>query len=593
MSITEDPTLIDRAKASPCPGCSTCPRGSGEFCRDDVHDVQNKDQCAAACEQQGAIKYAFATVAGSGDTRCYCEGMTGAGPPPPPSSTNDDQLELKNTAPPPTSLVVHGAKASYGSDTCGGYKMVTKPEDGAKNAKPPPQYFSKIKVDSKSSAYCGCDASMMEQYNCKFPNNLNLAKGKLNDSSKTISQIFNTAVNNNLAVKGGPDNLYKEFDKQMNAIIDPDNTRTEAQKLERLKALVAFETCRFTNVSYPRGGSPINPNDPKTTQDEILQSWFKKFKTFFSWIVILMIIHITFRTFIPKGGNLEDSLLYAISLPPEFLEYDPKWKIIVTFVTIAVIFIVVGSLLWAHLGSEAQPPGTKALLNFYLPYSLPSFLKGGIMMSVYAMTFASIIRFGVGGSSKKGIGKTIMMMFSAIIFFVLWGVITGAVLHEKATDIWAWRTGTGDKPGNPIGIVMGVLLILTLLALIFGHWVPWLGDWMSFIVASGFGTFPLAVFFILLNFTITYWSASAEMGLLMLYRLAGAVWSFNPKSGIGKIILTILGVRPTDKWVLPFLPWVSLPVRAYYKATGEKTLPGYFEPRATSTGVSNTDIWFS
>lgn len=612
MSIKSDPTLIERAKKSPCPVCSKSPRGSGEFCRDDVHDVTNDSQCAAACEQQGAVKYAFAKVRGSKETRCYCEGMTGM-----KGSTNysssegstgpagsDSQSGL-SSPPPATNLLVHGSEAGVGHFSCGPYKMVTgqNGDYGISGAKAPEVYFDPMSVDSLKPSRCGCDASMMEKYNCSITSggqgNIDVKTGSLRDPSLTLSSIFNTAVNKN---KNGAAHLYRQFEMELEKTLTANyGVLTPAQKLEKLKGLVAFETCRFNNVSNPRAKGKINPNDADTTEKEILDSWFSKFSTVFKIIVVIMLIHITFRTLVPKGGDVRDSLLYAMTLPPEFMA-NSGYKSITILVTLVIVFITMGGLLWSHLGDKKQPSGTKALLNFYLPYSLESFMKGGLMMSIYAMLFSLIIGYSMNKAvANKSVFEALAGTIGVVVVYLAWGFITAAVLHEKPKDVFDPKAGlpTGDDPGNPIGIVMLTLTVISIIALISGAIAvaggsrkSGIGDFSAFIVASAMGTFPLAVFFILLNFTIAHWNPAAEMGLLMLYRMAGALWSFNPKGGIGKAVLSFLGVRPTDKWVMPFLPWLALPIKFYYKFSSNQK-PGYFLPRSTVTGVSNTDMWLS
>ena len=79
---------------------------------------------------------------------------------------------------------------------------------------------------------------------------------------------------------------------------------------------------------------------------------------------------------------------------------------------------------------------------------------------------------------------------------------------------------------------------------------------------------------------------------LVLYRVSGFLVARDPDSGFGRVILAITGKRATDEWVMPFLPWITYIIKAYYKVKGDQ-LPPYFDNIGLATGVTNKNMWLS
>jgi hypothetical protein len=115
---------------------------------------------------------------------------------------------------------------------------------------------------------------------------------------------------------------------------------------------------------------------------------------------------------------------------------------------------------------------------------------------------------------------------------------------------------------------------------------------IPYVLSTLFGVLPLATFAIILNFAIANYSPAIEILFLVLYRLSGFLVANNPASTLGKVLLKISGKRSTDKWVLPFLPWVTYIIDAYYLVSRDNK-PAYYTPTGVATGVRNSDMWLS
>lgn len=566
LAPQNDPGLVNKVnnRTTTCSGL----QGPAEVCQvsQQNFNIRQRDEdptgkagaqdCQEVCGTEfGSQKYYF-----SEDGQCYCGDVP-------------QQVKTKSATPASSGKGPEYYAGNVPTNpnvlTCAGKEMI-KPDSSNPEKPAPGDYFKPLdSTNDPNTARCGCDSSMAQKWKCAFGGNPT--------TDQTISKAFDLAVSD---AKGDPEKLYAYFNKHLGNIIGtgPD----EKDKLEKLKALVAHEVCRFYNVSHPRVIEAPSTKDPKNW----IKYYFGKMNNLFIAILVFMIVHILFRTLIPKGGDFKDSLLYAMSIPKELLSGSPGTKFSVMAVLIVVITTIVGGLLFSK-ANKGESAGK--LLQFYIPTSISSFLTGGIAFSIYAVLFAVIL-----GRELKS-GSSVRMLMGAVgvtlVWTVLWAGSNAAIKEQKYTDALDPTNSVMDGAVFSLFILAVVPLVVGALGSMFGMNVKKFGDWSLFLLATGVGIIPLAVFFILLNVGITVWAPMAELALLVLYRMMGVFWSFNPK-GFGNTLLSIMGVRPTDKWVLPFLPWVTLPIQAYYALTGE-TLPGYFTPRATSTGVSNTNMWLS
>ena len=77
---------------------------------------------------------------------------------------------------------------------------------------------------------------------------------------------------------------------------------------------------------------------------------------------------------------------------------------------------------------------------------------------------------------------------------------------------------------------------------------------------------------------------------LIVYRSLG--FFQNYMGGVGSLINMITGRKETDKWILPFLPFIAVVIKVYYKLIGEE-LPQYYDKSYEITGLSNTSLFRS
>jgi hypothetical protein len=116
-------------------------------------------------------------------------------------------------------------------------------------------------------------------------------------------------------------------------------------------------------------------------------------------------------------------------------------------------------------------------------------------------------------------------------------------------------------------------------------------------VLSALPNMAMATFFVVLNFVIAALVPGAELLFLIFYRFGfglfrAAKTENSALKGVSNALLGILGIRDTDKWVMPFVPFMAHFVRLFYAISGDSK-PGYFRPGDSLTGVSNTDMWLS
>jgi hypothetical protein len=585
--IKKDPKLLNNINLSTIKKCDT--NNNSKVCYDDIHDVQHENHCALACENHNSSKYNYDAKTGM----CYCEPfqkkMKGK-----IYNKEKEKTILSTSSGYGNGLIYHGKKLDNNCNidtlTCGNYEMSTKKSRGVGNTKThkaPKTYFEKLDPKNLEMSRCGCDASMVSAYKCNFQP----TSSDDFDPSKTIGSAFCKATKE----ASDSNTLYAQFNKEIDKIIG--NGYTDSQKLKRLKALVAFETCRFNNVSNPRipGGSH-DPNDPSTTPKDIVHDWFGKLNTIFKFILAFILLHITLRTFVPKGGDYKDSLLFASVLPPDFLKDYPRHRMLIPIICIVFITIIL-SIMMTVKGNDNSKT-VKEVLSFYLPYSLKSFLNGGIMLTIYCIIYSFILTKGINLLNNNNTHSILInILYRFIFLLVIYGIYFG---FGGINMLIQGRPFTDMFPSNENNenVIPSITLIITFISTFIIFILTFfkqniLTDGLFFIITSVIGIFPLAIFLIVINYIIASYQPMAEMALLILYRMSGFIWSMNPKNAFGKILLYILGVRPTDKWVLPFLPWISIPIRLYHYLTDDKALPGYFKPVATSTGVTNTDLWLS
>lgn len=546
--IGYDIVLLNKKDSAP-----PCSKSKSGVCVDDEHNINTMGECMSVCNERGANKYAFDQKT----NKCICEGF---------QPSDKSKLMNKNSNSDNDLQYYDGdVPAQDGILRCGSKKMVTEQNnnDADPQHRAPAGYFSKITTDNNSSAWCGCDASMAGQFNCKIRN----FSGN-QDDPPTLAKMFQNAVND----KSKKGNLYQNFSDEI------DNTLTEVCKgkgddckIKALKALSANAVCQMNNISNPREISAPGTDNPSGW----LNYYGSKFNLAFKMVVILIVTYLTFRSFYPKGG-FKSSIFNAIIIPNGL---PSNW---LTKGLMFIVFIIVVILISVNKTRTD-------VFKFYIPDTIQSFLSGGIMFSLYFMILAYILNITIGQGLNFSNGFiSILILFISYFGFGIIKTINTGESYKDAID----PTKSKFNEGFFTLILTGIILIIgTFIAKYAG--VSNAEKYPIYFVGTLLGLAPLAMVLIIANFALAIVNPAAEFMLLIIYRMLGMFWSFNPTGVYGRLILLIFGVKPTDKWILPLLPWVTLPLRLYYALNSNKNLPDYFTVSGSSTGVSNTNLWLS
>jgi hypothetical protein len=573
-------------------------------------------------------------------------------------------------------------------------------------------YFSIEKLFGKEegsatvrNAFCGCDTSVVAFYNIAF------ADTPI-EKRPTLDSIWIDSVNNS----NNPDDLQKIFTKKL-------EIATKGNTDDKLRALTAYEMCRITNSQYSRildkkcpdpsqnfgGWLDCHLNDKESSSGKLLNRGVKI-------LVMLMLVHVLFRTFLPKQGNFRDSLIFAMFMPPQFLQGDNYLKVsilglsigimlivmtiaysagsskkvwgifggsvavfsvlaayghlkdnkevliagilglIVSLLTLFVVnaeapnnsetdstdfykpgdnvnrpgfwtligllflslvagivgvvreidllksaFVVVPALIALLIIIQLKPNGSnegEAFIHYFIPKNLTELPKSGLAISIYAIIIGAIITKILSTGGNNSFSMAAIFVGILIVSAIAYGI--GSVIfkyndNDKDTD--------DKKESFTSSYVKSYFILLTVfivISFILGIAVnnrifintKRIEYFIPYIISTVFGVLPLAMFSIIINFAIANYSPAIELLFLVIYRFSGFLVARNPNSGIGKIVLRIFGKRSTDKWVLPFLPFVSNFIELFYLITGDNK-PGYFNQGGAITGVSNTDMWLS
>lgn len=506
-------------------------------------------------------------------------------------------------------------------------------QEGDNDVRIPNNYFEYgplLRKGDEQYAFCGCDKSVISFYNTAY-------KDTPKNQRPTLAAIWQKAVDDvkkitNPAQRKGE--LYSRFNDELKKQTEGTDGTLDVNKL---KALVAFEMCRVTNDKFSRIKPSISPNPGKdpggwlkyhlsnaSSSGKLLNKGVKA-------LVMLMLVHILFRTIVPKRGNIRESLLYALYMPHQFLQNRPADKtfvmsslvVVMTFLVLFFYFygtaptaeyigflsglgLLGGLSVLSHykntptwdkvfLGSTslfvillivvvvlgaAKDDGDKAqtLFNYFIPDSWSSIPTSGLACSLYAIILGAFLTrarmFRIGST----FGFLAILVFSFIIqMFVYLGK------KENVKDNWS-------KGWTAYYVILIIITLVTFLArrsvnnpLTSEYFIP-------FVLSTVFGVLPFAISAIILNFAIASFSPAIELLFLVMYRISGFISVRN--AAAGSLLLALFGKRSTDKWVMPFLPIVSHLVRIFYAITGDNK-PGYFTTTSTITGVSNTDMWLS
>lgn len=257
---------------------------------------------------------------------------------------------------------------------------------------------------------------------------------------------------------------------------------------------------------------------------------------------------------------------------------------IVGFRNIAIILLMMLIpilAILANVGPEISNEG-EAFIKYFFPDSLGNLVFSGLAFSIYAIILGALLtRFGIPNGEFA-------IMIILVLFFIAGFV--GVVIYASINKI-SRKEAFKDK--NIIAFFLVTSIIYALIGI--SMFLPGMpnGIYSSvYALATVFGILPLATFAIVINFAIANLSPGISLFFIILYRISGMINAWFPGSFLGNIILFFFGKRSTDKWVMPFLPWVSHFIKLFYTITGE-ALPRYFNPGGVATGVTNTQLWMS
>jgi len=483
---------------------------------------------------------------------------------------------------------------------------------------------------SVKNAFCGCDQSVVSFYNDVF---------KKVNPKPTLGGIWQEAVRN-IEVKN-PDKsdhtteLYSEFINTLTKYASyPGENKLDPRKV---KALIAFEMCRVTNDKYSRTKDPAKETmftgpwleyhlGEGSDSGKLLHRAVKI-------LVMGMLLHILFRTLVPKGGNIRESLFYAMYMPHQFLQGNTGGKTTVMLLSVffltSIMFLVYsyeranrkdweifggtvgGSLLVFLIGFFAQktwakglgafgvvasliglvfaaslkdPAGGVSFLEYFLPKSSSTkdIFFSGLAINVYALIISALLtRFRPFRRLKVWIVPIALIVLSLIIIQPIYK----ASVKKPGDEYWTQNWTIYYSVLAVLAAIFGLANFFTYNPLTNEYFIP-------FVLSTLFGILPLAIFTVIMNFAIAGYSPGIELLFLVLYRIAGLLVARNPNSGLGKLLISLFGKKPTDKWVMPFLPLVSHFIRIFYAISGDN-LPGYFKTTSSITGVSNTNMWLS
>lgn len=310
------------------------------------------------------------------------------------------------------------------------------------------------------------------------------------------------------------------------------------------KHAISDMMCRFTNKLSVRNkytGVQLSDN-PSLWLKQKLNSGFMR--TLIILLIYGVLFHLLFRMIFPKRGKYQDSLAHAIWCPEQFLQGDIERKQLWTagiFMILLVISLTSYGITEYRLSTNKETDPNKKEDQ-----------------SIFRMIFTKAIpgTFDLGSKEFWVGNKSISQTWTLWLFgFILLGGGFARIANNN--------------------------FILNFIAFLF----------------TGLPMMIFAVFFILVNFVIGAIVPGAELLFIIFYRFGfGLFRAAKTQNSILKfpaeLLMKILGIRDTDKWVMPFVPFVTHFVRLFYAVSGQR-LPNYFKEDSGLTGVSNTDMWLS
>lgn len=526
-------------------------------------------------------------------------------------------------------------KASYCPDTPSNFKcdngsnvVTNESSDFPKSYLDPNKYF--LGGDSndnknKKTAFCGCDQEVVKKYNTYFKDGTTL---------RSLWKCTIEEINNKSLPQSNLNNL---FNQKVYAKTGGDQ--------DKLKTLIAYEMCITTNENYDRFKEPVSPD----IQKDGFGSWLKYhlseesksgkiLNKMVRFLVMGMLLHALYRTVYPQSGDPKDSLVYAMFMPHQFLKGNDKGKGVVFAFSVVLILMImsatysfgvsketwegtgiglfislmllgggyykqnkllqgigiagaISSILYLLIqsaeGSNKNPENPSsdggAFAKQYLPNfsSFQNVMTSGLAINIYFIIIAAFMT-KIGATDLFGtiLGFGVIAVISAII-----QLIYSSIFQENVSE--TFKSSFSIIYWIVLGVFTGISVLSKLFA--WGFNTEYL---LPYVYATVIGVLPIALFLIIINIAIANYSPAIELLLLIMYRMSGMFIARDPNSVFGQFILKIFGKRPTDEWVVPFLPLVSNFIELFYYITGDNK-PGYFDSPNISTGVGNKNMFMS
>lgn len=304
---------------------------------------------------------------------------------------------------------------------------------------------------------------------------------------------------------------------------------------------------------------------------------------------------------------------------PEFRHYiDTGIGILLLFA-----FIIIGSIIGKFSGKGggwsyaigAIVCGVIGLILFFsdaYTYKSDNFFTGNIVslfgIILLPITLLLIIFLYLGKSNidkrLSVFGKNLknFIIFLIVVFILALFVFSGyfiSVNHTKKDEDTNIEKDKEELEAEydyektqsstfAIGCIFMTLSFIILVSIIFNNNenIPHM-KFISFTFTTLLGLLPLFVSIVLINFSIGMSHPGIELLLLILYRFL----SFIPAHITKSKYISILK-RPTDEWVIPFTPLLSIFLLIYSKLSGTP-LPTYFSPSGYKTSSTNHEIFIS
>ena len=243
-----------------------------------------------------------------------------------------------------------------------------------------------------------------------------------------------------------------------------------------------------------------------------------------------------------KGAFWFALSLFILSIIIGILSYYNVWFLNNNIIPYSIAGAISSAIMMMVLQVNPQDQNTgQNLFNWYIPNSFKpnDILLSGFAYNIYAVVIGALLT-KIGAGSFTMAGGVAVIILASVIIQSIWDK---DINKEK------------DKDGNEKDTISDSWPYYTILTLIFAFYMG-IGsikymEWFNlsdnydyaipFLISTMFGVLPLAVFLIIINYSIASFAPSMALFFLVLYRVSGFLVARDPDSGFGKVILAITG----------------------------------------------------